>query len=66
MSTFKARLRAIFGRSFGGNELVMQFSLRLDETGTDGRFPYTVVAGAVATVDHWDALETAWAKMLGI
>lgn len=55
---------AVYGRSIDGNDLLMLFSLRLDETGTDGRFPFTVVSGAVATIDQWNKLETAWRRML--
>ena len=40
------------------------FSARLDETGTDGKSPYTVVGGAVATVEQWDELEAAWDRLL--
>ena len=43
----------------------MIFSARLDETGTDGLSPYTVVAGAVSTDVGWGKLETAWGKLLG-
>lgn len=42
----------------------MLFSLRLDETGTDGRSPITVVAGAVSTPDRWVRLETQWDNLL--
>ena len=44
--------------------MVAIFSIRLDETGTDGMSPYTVLGGAVATVPQWDSLEQAWAKLL--
>jgi hypothetical protein len=42
----------------------MHFSARLDETGTDGRSPYTLVGGAVATLDQWQKLEASWDRML--
>ena len=47
-----------------GSDIVALFSLRLDETGTDGRSPIMVVAGAVATIDQWAALEASWNKLL--
>lgn len=58
-------LSALFGREFGNEDFVALFSLRLDETGTDGRSPYAVVAGAVATHESWLALESAWAALCG-
>ena len=42
----------------------MFFSVRLDESGTDGRSPYAILAGAVSTIDGWGDLEAAWARML--
>lgn len=44
--------------------MVVYFSARLDETGTDGNSPYTVVGGAVATVDQWEGLEAGWGALL--
>jgi hypothetical protein len=40
------------------------FSARLDETGTDGRSPYAMVAGGVSAVDLWDKLESRWNHLL--
>jgi hypothetical protein len=40
------------------------FSARLDETGTDGRSPYTLVGGAVSTPAQWDRLEQKWSALL--
>ena len=40
------------------------FCARLDETGTDGRSPYTVVGGAVGTAAQWEQLEEAWDRLL--
>ena len=40
------------------------FSAHLDETGTDGKSPYTVIGGAVATKGQWDKLEAAWGRLL--
>ena len=57
-------LRVLFGRTFGASDLVTLFSARLDETGTDGRSPYTVVGGAIASVDQWNKLEKAWGHLL--
>lgn len=57
-------LRNLFGHRLGADELVAVFSVRLDESGTDGRSPYTAVAGAVATTEQWDALEKAWNLLL--
>ena len=57
-------LHALFGRKFEDNDFVALFSAHLDETGTDGNSPYTVVAGAVAIAPQWDKLEAAWRRML--
>ena len=40
------------------------FSARLDETGTDGRSKFTLVGGAVALPETWEALEDAWSALL--
>lgn len=42
----------------------MLFSVRLDESGTDGRSPNVVVAGAVALVSQWVELERRWLALL--
>jgi hypothetical protein len=52
------------GRIVGGDELVAMFSIRLDETGTDGRAPFPVVGGAVASLAQWEKLEAAWEDAL--
>lgn len=57
-------LYVLFGRKLKGNDLVAVFSVRLDETGTDGLSPITVVAGAVATTNQWDKLEARWKAVL--
>lgn len=64
MTPISRYLHALFGRDFRDNELVIIFSARLDETGTDERSPYTAVGGAVSTVERWGKLETAWSKLL--
>lgn len=64
MTSFKQHLYELFGRVWGDDDLVVIFSVRLDETGTDGKSPYVVVGGAVATVDQWDKLEVAWGLLL--
>ena len=64
MTPISRYLHTLFGRAFGNDELVIVFSARLDETGTDGRSPYTAVGGAVSTVAQWGKLETAWGKLL--
>ena len=56
-------LRVVFGR-WGDKDLVALFGARLDETGTDGNSPYTVVGGAISTVRGWDKLEAAWGRLL--
>jgi hypothetical protein len=43
---------------------VALFSARLDETGTDGRSKFTLVGGAIAPPESWDALEMAWGALL--
>lgn len=57
-------LHALLGKRFGVGDLVVIFSARLDESGTDGISPHTVVGGAVATADNWDKLEAAWRRLL--
>lgn len=64
MAPLRQHLHDLSGRVWGRDDLVVIFSARLDETGTDGRSPYTVVGGAVATVDQWDRLESAWGRLL--
>lgn len=64
MLPFGQHLRALLGRALGPDDPVAVFSVHLDETGTDGISPYTVVAGAVAAPDQWDSLETAWSRLL--
>lgn len=44
--------------------MVMFLSTRLDETGTDGRSRYAVVAGAISPASQWDSLELAWGLLL--
>ncbi|MEQ8899649.1 MAG: hypothetical protein RID11_02160 [Roseovarius sp.] len=44
----------------------MLYSMRLDETGTDGLSDVTIVGGAVATADQWDNLERKWAKLISM
>ena len=57
-------LHTLLGKRFGGDDLVAVFSARVDESGTDGRSPYTVVGGAVATADNWEKIEAAWGRLL--
>lgn len=64
MISHKESLRRLFGGRWSGDELVIYFSTRLDEKGTDERSPFTVVGGAVAQASQWDKLETAWNGML--
>jgi len=51
-----ARARSVFQ--------LASFSVRLDESGTDGASPYTVIAGAVAVAQEWDKAEAAWHRLL--
>jgi hypothetical protein len=55
-----ADTKALFGRVFGGHDFLMLFSMRIDETGTDGTSDFMTIGGAVATVPLWDALEEGW------
>src|SRR3954447_2666909 len=57
-------LHGLLGHKFGSSDLVIVYSARLDEAGTDGRSPYTVLAGAVATAGQWDKLEERWDALL--
>ena len=63
MRQFSEELAAHFGtrRDWG---FVMLFSMRLDETGTDGNSEFVTVGGAVAAVPDWDLLEDAWKARL--
>jgi len=40
------------------------FSARLDETGTDGRSPYVIVAGGVTPPELWAKAEVSWKNLL--
>jgi len=62
---FADYLRCVYGHSFGTIDLVVLFNARLDECGTDGVSPYTVISGAVSIASQWDRLETAWGNLLG-
>ena len=55
---------ALFGCEPSEDDWLMFFSVRLDESGTDGNSPYVVVAGAVAVIDKWRDLEFAWNERL--
>ncbi len=64
MIALEQYMHDLFGRALGDNDLVVIFSARLDETGTDGISPYTVIGGAVAATDQWGKLEAAWGRLL--
>jgi hypothetical protein len=40
------------------------FSARLDETGTDGRSPYAIVAGGVSVPEFWKEVENKYSRLL--
>src|SRR6478735_2760123 len=40
------------------------FSARLDETGTDGRSPYAIVAGGVSDQELWEEVENKYSRLL--
>ena len=40
------------------------FSARLDETGTDGRSPYAIVASGVSVPEFWGEVETKYFRLL--
>ena len=52
------------GERLDPDDLVVILSMRLDESGTDGISPFTVVGGAVSDKDGWAKLETAWGNLL--
>jgi hypothetical protein len=54
----------LFGQKPCAGQVVVFFSARLDETGTDGKSDYAIVAGAVSTVEFWNELETKWSGLL--
>lgn len=64
LPAFGEYLRLLFGRNFGENGFLALFSLRLDEKGNDGKSQYFVIGGAVATINQWKKLETAWDRLL--
>lgn len=55
---------ALYGRGVINGGYLMLFSMRLDETGTDGVSKYMAVGGAVATVPQWSKLESKWDRIL--
>lgn len=57
-------IRALLGDQHQGNSFVAIYSARLDESGTDEKAPYSVVAGAVATPKQWEKAESSWANLL--
>lgn len=63
MRRFSERLAAHFGSRCDWG-FVMLFSIRLDESGTDGKSGFVTVGGAVAAVPDWDELEDAWRAKL--
>ncbi len=62
-SPFEQHLCALMGGLERGDYVAL-WSMRLDESGTDGRSPYTVVGGAVALPGQWGKLERAWNALL--
>lgn len=58
-------LEALFGRGLGDETCLMLFSMRLDETGTEGRSGFVTVGGAVALIPQWAALEDQWGEQMG-
>jgi hypothetical protein len=63
-AAFSALVAALLGSGARENIVALLFSTRLDETGTDGRSPYTVIAGAVALPAMWDDLGMSWKRLL--
>jgi hypothetical protein len=43
---------------------LLHFSARLDETDTHDRSIYSVIGGAIATIEQWNRLEIAWQRLL--
>jgi len=64
MSLFAQSLRGLFGGAFKAHDFLVIYGARLDETGTDGLSPITVVAGAIAIEPQWSNLEAAWDQLL--
>lgn len=64
MDPMSRALYILLARKFERDDLVIVFSARLDESGTDGRSPYVVVGGAVAAPQQWDILEEKWRALL--
>ncbi len=57
-------LHHLFGGRPQSDDLTVFLSARLDESGTDERSPYAIVAGAVAAQHQWDRLEASWVRLL--
>jgi hypothetical protein len=55
----------LFGQESKASDLTLFFSARMDETGTDGRSPFVIVAGGASTPAEWDKLEFAWGRLMG-
>ncbi len=64
MITLRDYLCLLFGRTITGNEILLYFSARLDETDTHDDDLLTVVGGAVAQIDQWNTLESKWRAAL--
>lgn len=64
MLSVRGMLKSVFGSKLCEDDLVALWSLRLDETGTDGRSPFVLVGGAVANISQWDQVEAEWEALL--
>jgi hypothetical protein len=60
------RLHEALGRRLSGDEVLIHFSASLDESDTHDSSIYTVIGGAVATTDQWDALEAKWQRLMDV
>lgn len=58
-----ARLALSIGRA-PSDLFMLVLSARIDETGTDGRSPYVILGGYVASSFRWQGFDKAWDKRL--
>lgn len=64
MTSVSNALYLLFGKHPDVGYMTAVFSVRLDETGVDGKSPFAIVAGGVSLPAGWDQLEQSWERLL--
>ncbi len=54
----------LFGSRLEPEEAIIFFSAHLDEAGVDGKSPFAILGGAVATTQQWNGLSESWNRVL--